>query len=264
MVLILLFGCGDLPADFLGAGDSDSENSDVSSADPYESYETGGSSISKSEIDVFVPTLQPGASLFSLPSKIYSACQAEWDMVSAECTSLDFDLGYYYSFGFCDDQSTLYKIFEGSGTSHFLFYESDVCGGVTGSYTSSSTSSPTRSSSVSSSTDLYAVGYSISGGYDEYLGCWTCSEYDSESIHNDSGIYGSSYGVYSVRSSVSSYGSSYGSYSACNSYALYPPILVDGDNNIRGLLSVDKYDSDSVCYFSSSDSCQLLEFYCGL
>jgi len=65
-------------------------------------------------------------------------------------------------------------------------------------------------------------------------------------------------------SSVSSYGSSYGSYSACNSYAFYPPILVDGDNNIRGLLSVDKYDSDSVCYFSFSDSCQLLEFYCGL
>ena len=57
----------------------------------------------KSEIDVFVVTLQPGASLFSFPSKIYSACHAEWDMVSDECTLFDFDLGYYYSFGFCDD-----------------------------------------------------------------------------------------------------------------------------------------------------------------
>ena len=76
-----------------------------------------------------------------------------------------------------------------------------MCGGGTGSYTLS-TSQPQGLAWFHPQQILRLA--SISGGYDEYLGCWDHSvNIDSESIHNDSGIYGSSHGVYSVRSSVS-------------------------------------------------------------
>ena len=99
-----------------------------------------------------------------------------------------------------------------------------------------------------------------------YLGCWTCNQYDSESIHNLYSTYGSSYGTYSIRNNYSDYGSSYGLRSACNSYSLDPPSLYDGNIYYYGRLSINSYQTDSICNqfssFYSSLDCGVLQTYC--
>lgn len=100
-----------------------------------------------------------------------------------------------------------------------------------------------------------------------FLGCWSCSEYDSDSIHNDYGNYGSSYASNSIRNEYGTFGSDYSSYSACNEYASSPPeIYTDDFSNYFGVLSINEYNSDSICndssYFYSSEDCLLLLLYC--
>jgi hypothetical protein len=60
---------------------------------------------------------------------------------------------------------------------------------------------------------------------EQYLGYVIDDQYDSESIINDYGTYGSRYSSTSIRNQYSAYGSSFGTYSAYNSFASYPPII---------------------------------------
>ena len=60
---------------------------------------------------------------------------------------------------------------------------------------------------------------------EQYLGYITTNQYDSESIINDYGSYGSEYSSTSIRNEYSQYGSSYGIYSAYNKYTTTPPII---------------------------------------
>lgn len=83
----------------------------------------------------------------------------------------------------------------------------------------------------------------IFGGdnHDVYLGKLNASEYDSESIWNEYGYYGSSYSSTSIWNEFSSYGSDYSSYSPFNEYATYPPVIVDAKGNFYGYFTVNKY-----------------------
>ena len=63
--------------------------------------------------------------------------------------------------------------------------------------------------------------------YSVYLGCWNCNEFDSESIFNRFGNYGSAFSSTSINNQFSQYGSPFASTSACNQFASNPPILVD-------------------------------------
>ena len=85
----------------------------------------------------------------------------------------------------------------------------------------------------------------IFGGddHDVYLGKLNASEYDSESIWNEYGSYGSSYSSNSIWNEYSSYGSDYSSYSPFNEYATYPPVIVDAQGNFYGYFTVNKYKS---------------------
>ena len=79
-----------------------------------------------------------------------------------------------------------------------------------------------------------------------YLGCLTCSESPSDSVHNEYGIYGSEYGTNSIFNAYSQFGSPYSEYSACNPYASDPPVIVDVDGEFYGRLTVNEYHRDAL------------------
>ncbi len=69
------------------------------------------------------------------------------------------------------------------------------------------------------------AGASVIGDDGVYLGRLT-NRFDSQSIYNEYGTYGSRYGSLSVYNEYGKYGSRYSSFSAFNPYASTPPILV--------------------------------------
>jgi hypothetical protein len=85
----------------------------------------------------------------------------------------------------------------------------------------------------------------IYGGedHDVFLGKLNASKYDSKSIWNEYGTYGSEYNTNSIWNEYGTYGSEYSSYSPFNSYASYPPVIVDEEGNFYGYFTVNKYKS---------------------
>ena len=81
----------------------------------------------------------------------------------------------------------------------------------------------------------------------EYLGTTSSNKYDSESINNPYGRYGSKYSSESVNNPYGKYGSRYSPESANNPYATNTPKLygeTTGDE--RGRLSANQYDPESI------------------
>lgn len=78
-------------------------------------------------------------------------------------------------------------------------------------------------------------------GHDKFLGCVNCSEYDSGSICNEYGQFGSSYNSDSIWNDYGQYGSSYSSLSPWNTYANDPPVIVDKDGKFYGYLTASEY-----------------------
>ena len=62
-----------------------------------------------------------------------------------------------------------------------------------------------------------------------FLGKVIANSYDSESIINDYGKYGSSYSSYSINNDYGKYGSPYSSYSSFNEYTSTPPKIIFGN-----------------------------------
>ena len=83
----------------------------------------------------------------------------------------------------------------------------------------------------------------IFGGVDHriFLGCLNCNQYDSKSVDNKFGEYGSPYSATSIFNPYSEYGSRYSATSACNEYASDPPIVVDESGLFIGSLSLNRY-----------------------
>lgn len=95
-------------------------------------------------------------------------------------------------------------------------------------------------------TCAYSQELYIYGGDDHKtkLGCLTCSKYDSESIWNIYGDYGSKYSSNSIWNKYGDFGSKYSSSSPWNAYSSTPPVVVDMDGNFYGYLTTDKYKSN--------------------
>ncbi|MCI1958819.1 MAG: hypothetical protein LKJ25_04245 [Clostridia bacterium] len=70
-----------------------------------------------------------------------------------------------------------------------------------------------------------------------FLGSLSTNEFDSDSIWNEFGTYGSKYSSKSIWNEFGTYGSKYSSESAFNDFALTPPIIVDGNGNFVGYLT---------------------------
>lgn len=79
-----------------------------------------------------------------------------------------------------------------------------------------------------------------------YIGNLNTNRYESNSINNPYGSYGSKYSSDSVNNRYGTYGSPYSSKSATNPYASDAPKLYDQNGNYRGKLSSNRYDPESV------------------
>ena len=73
----------------------------------------------------------------------------------------------------------------------------------------------------------------------KYLGCLTCSKYESDSVHNKYGQFGSKYNSDSIYNKYGQFGSKYSQYGACNPYASNPPVVVDESGGFYGYLSMN-------------------------
>lgn len=78
-------------------------------------------------------------------------------------------------------------------------------------------------------------------GRKTYLGCLNCSRYEHDSIFNPYGEHGSEYSGVSIFNSYSDHGSAYSDYGVCNPYAQNAPVVVDGNGNFYGRLTLNPY-----------------------
>jgi hypothetical protein len=70
-----------------------------------------------------------------------------------------------------------------------------------------------------------------------------CNEYASDSIFNSYGPHGSKYAVDSVLNHYGQFGSAYSTEGACSPYASDPPVIVDGNGQFYGRLTLNQYHS---------------------
>jgi hypothetical protein len=104
----------------------------------------------------------------------------------------------------------------------------------------------------------------IFGGreHDQFLGCLTCSDVDSESVWNDVSQFGwaNDFGKWNP---FGENRNPYSSTSACNEYSSSAPILVDRRGNFYGTLSVNEYAKGSICGASGNEQvCRALRVMC--
>lgn len=91
----------------------------------------------------------------------------------------------------------------------------------------------------------YSQTLHLFGGsnHDIYLGCLNCDNYNSSSIWNESGKYGSNYNPNSIWNKYGKFGNEYNSESPWNSYGGNPPVVVDMDGNFYGYFTINKSKS---------------------
>jgi len=81
------------------------------------------------------------------------------------------------------------------------------------------------------------------GGDDHktFLGCLNCGRYDSSSVWNPYGQFGSPYNSESIWNRYGTWGSPYNPASPWNKYSLSAPVVVDNDGNFYGYFSANPY-----------------------
>lgn len=91
----------------------------------------------------------------------------------------------------------------------------------------------------------YGQNLHLYGGkdHDDYLGCLNCTKYDSNSIWNEYGKYGSIYESKSIWNKYGTYGNEYNFGSPWNPYSNDTPIVVDKDGKFYGYFTINKYKS---------------------
>lgn len=80
-------------------------------------------------------------------------------------------------------------------------------------------------------------GSTLIAGDGQYLGTVTCSEYETDSIFNRYGSYGSKFSTTSIWNKFGTYGGKFGSNSPFNKYSLSPPELTQA-YSLQAYLSV--------------------------
>lgn len=82
-------------------------------------------------------------------------------------------------------------------------------------------------------------------GHDTFLGCLNCSEFDTNSVHNEFGA-GSAFKSESIFNEFGPFGSEFSTFSACSPYASDPPVVVDGEGNFYGRLTVNEFGQNAI------------------
>jgi hypothetical protein len=110
-----------------------------------------------------------------------------------------------------------------------------------------SQSKPTNKQPSTKITNNYPELYSSDGKV--YLGKLTSDKYDTDSIFNEYGNYGSKYSSESIWNEYGDYGSKYSSKSAFNKYASDPPIIIL-NNKIIGYITVNTTTINGISPYS--------------
>ena len=97
--------------------------------------------------------------------------------------------------------------------------------------------------------------YVDNGSNHVYLGCFTCSPYDQNSIWNEYGEYGSEYSQNSIWNDYGPYGSEYSNTSPWNSYSNQNPVLVDKQGGFYGYFTCNQYRTKRI-------NSKLIDFMC--
>lgn len=85
-------------------------------------------------------------------------------------------------------------------------------------------------------------------GTGTFLGEISSNKYDTDSIANEYGNYGSKYQTKSIFNQYGNYGSKYSQYSVFNEYATHPPKILDKNGKVVGYLTANKYIKDAISY----------------
>ena len=91
---------------------------------------------------------------------------------------------------------------------------------------------------------VFAVSFSelrIVAANGTFLGTMNENAYDTNSIYNTYGTFGSKYASNSIFNQYGNYGSDYSDMSPFNQYASNPPGLYDRQGNFYGTLSINRY-----------------------
>ena len=79
--------------------------------------------------------------------------------------------------------------------------------------------------------------------HETFLGCINCSRFDSSSICNRFGDYGSRFSDTSIWSRFGTYGSRFSDDAPWGRFASNPPVVVDREGNFYGYLTVSRTHS---------------------
>lgn len=79
--------------------------------------------------------------------------------------------------------------------------------------------------------------------HDVYLGCLNCNKFNSNSIWNAYGTYGSKYNSKSIWNAYGTYGSQYNPESPWNKYSTDPPVIVDKAGEFYGYFTLNENKS---------------------
>lgn len=87
----------------------------------------------------------------------------------------------------------------------------------------------------------HASGLLLFGGqnHNVFLGCLNCSKYDSGSVWNKFGDYGSKFSDKSIWNKFGTYGSKFSDESPWNRFGQTPPVIVDREGNFYGYFTVN-------------------------
>lgn len=83
-------------------------------------------------------------------------------------------------------------------------------------------------------------------GHKTFLGCLSCNQYASGSVHNRYSDFGSRYSQTSIFNRYADFGSRYSQFSACNPNAADPPVIVGRDGAFFGKLTLNKYAPGAI------------------
>lgn len=79
-----------------------------------------------------------------------------------------------------------------------------------------------------------------------FLGCLSCDEFETDSICNEFGRYGSEFSSDSIWNEFSSWGSEFSSSSPWNEFASGAPVIVDRKGGFYGRFTVNEFDANQT------------------
>lgn len=110
------------------------------------------------------------------------------------------------------------------------------------------TASATKTITVTTASTILKLHLVAEDG--TYLGKLTTNEFDSDSIFNEFGTYGSKFSSKSIWNEFGTYGSMFSSQSAFNDFTFTPPYIVASDGTIYGRLTTNKFISGAISPYS--------------